>query len=300
MRKIFFSVAILIIIAEVSLKTGSVAINFDDEIGRQIYSNIRLPRVLLGIMVGMNLALAGAILQSVLRNSLADPHIIGVTSGAGLFGIIALIYNFPVVPVGFLGAMLAVSVVLILGRGDKLILAGVAVSTLFGAGITVVLLLNSEKVQGVLMYMAGSLSARSWQEVYMILPYTIAGFFLTMILARRLNILELGDEVATGLGLKVKSTRLMFVIIAGFLAASAVSVVGMLGFVGLIMPHITRLIVGSDARILIPCSAILGGALVTACDTFARTLFSPLELPVGLIMALLGSPFFLYLLRRQN
>ena len=300
MKKIFFSIVALIIITELSLNIGSVSIDFDSEIGRQIYSNIRLPRVILGIMVGINLALAGSILQSVLKNNLADPHIIGVTSGAGLFGIIALIYNLPVVPVGFIGAMLAVTIVLILGRGDKLILAGVAVSTLFSAGITVVLLINSEKVQGVLMYMAGSLSARSWQEVQLITPYTIAGFILTMILARRLNILELGDEVATGLGLKVKTVRLTFLVIAGILAASAVSVVGMLGFVGLIMPHITRLMVGSDARILIPCSAILGGALVTVCDTFARTLFSPLELPVGLIMALLGSPFFLYLLRRQN
>lgn len=300
MKKIFFSIIILIVVTELSLRIGSVEINFNDEIGRQIYSNIRMPRVILGIMVGINLSLAGAILQSVLKNSLADPHIIGVTSGAGLFGIVALIYNLPVVPFGFIGAMTAMTIVLILGRGNKLILAGVAVSSLFSAGITITLLINSEKVQGVLMYMAGSLSARSWQEVQMITPYTIAGFLLTMILARRLNILELGDETAAGLGLNVKISRLIFVVIAGILAASAVSTVGMLGFVGLIMPHITRLIVGSDAKILIPCSAVLGGALVTVCDTFARTLFAPVELPVGLIMAFLGSPFFLYLLRRQN
>jgi iron complex transport system permease protein len=175
----------------------------------------------------------------------------------------------------------------------------VAVSAFLGAGISSLMILNSDKVHGALMWMVGGLSARSWNHVEMILPYTIAGTFLAILGARYLNVLLLGDEVAKSLGLRVEAVRLMFTALAALLAASAVSVVGLLGFVGLIVPHAARLIIGTDYRYLLPSAALLGTFTVTASDTFARTIFSPLELPVGIIMAAAGAPFFLFLLRKE-
>ena len=161
------------------------------------------------------------------------------------------------------------------------------------------MILNSDKVHGALMWMVGGLSARSWIHVEIILPYALIGMVLAFIGANYLNVLALGDEVAKSLGVKVETVRLTFTALAALLAASAVSVVGLLGFVGLIVPHAARLIVGSDYRILLPSAALLGIATVTISDTFARVIFAPIELPVGIVMAVAGAPFFLFLLRKE-
>lgn len=278
-----------------------------DETKRQILENIRLPRTIVAILVGVNLSLSGAILQAVMKNPLADPHIIGISSGAGLFGIFAMMIAnnaLLVTPAAFVGAMAAAALIYVLAWKDgirpiRVILAGVAVSAFLGAGISALLIFAGDKVQGALMWMVGGLSARSWQHVELLLPYSIAGTFATFLAARHLNVLQLGDEVATGLGLRVNLVRTVLTAIAALLAASAVCVAGLLGFVGLIVPHTARLILGSDYRILLPGAAFLGAAVVTISDTFARTLFAPAELPVGILMAMLGAPFFLYLLRRE-
>ena len=149
------------------------------------------------------------------------------------------------------------------------------------------------------MWMVGGLSARSWPHVEMMWPYTLLGVILALIGARSINILQLGDDIAKGLGLRVELTRILLTAVAALLAASAVSVVGLLGFVGLIVPHAARLMVGTDYRFLLPASAILGAAVVTISDTIARVDFSPVELPVGILMAVFGAPFFLFLLRRE-
>ncbi len=269
--------------------------------------NIRLPRMILAGLVGINLALSGAILQGVMKNPLADPSIIGISSGAGLFGIFILVIlpqyqNF--VPIAaFFGALLAAVIIYSLAwkggiEPTRIILAGVAVSAFFSAGISATLVFFSDRVHGALTFMNGSLSSRSWPEVATILPYTIIGLVLVFFLSNKMNILVLGDDVARGLGLNVEVTRLGFTALAAFLAASAVSVVGLLGFVGLIVPHSIRLISGNDYRFLFPSTALLGAALVMFSDTFARTVFSPTEIPVGIVMAVLGVPFFLYLLRK--
>ena len=269
--------------------------------------NIRLPRMILAGLVGINLALSGAILQGVMKNPLADPSIIGISSGAGLFGIFILVilpqYQNMVPIAAFAGALLASVIIYSLAwKGGiepiRIILAGVAVSALFSAGISATLVFFSDRVHGALTFMNGSLSSRSWPEVATILPYTIVGLVLVFFLSNKLNILVLGDDVARGLGLNVEATRLGFTALAALLAASAVSVVGLLGFVGLIVPHSVRLISGNDYRYLFPSSALLGAALVMFSDTFARTVFSPTEIPVGIVMAILGVPFFLYLLRK--
>ena len=157
----------------------------------------------------------------------------------------------------------------------------------------------SDRVHGALLWMVGGLAARSWPYVDIILPYAALGFILACVGARYLNILQLGDDIAKGLGINVELTRVLLTAVAALLAASAVSVAGLLGFVGLIVPHAARLLIGSDYRYLLPASALLGMAAVMASDTFARVVFAPIELPVGLVMAFIGAPFFLFLLRRE-
>ncbi|WP_029452554.1 FecCD family ABC transporter permease [Clostridium algidicarnis] len=284
-----------------------VIMNDDGSAQRMVIWNIRLPRVILGALVGINLALSGAILQGVMNNPLADPGIIGISSGAGLFAIIILVifpeYQDFAPPAAFCGAMIAASIIYMMAwKGGiqpiRIVLAGVAVSAIFGAGISAVLVFYSDRVHGALTFMNGSLSARSWPEVKLILPYTVTGLILVNIFSEKLNILIIGDDAARGLGLNVEVTRLAFTALAAILAASAVCVVGLLGFVGLIVPHSIRMIMGNDYKYMFPASALLGAALVMFSDTFARTILSPVEIPVGIVMAALGAPFFLYLLRR--
>ena len=274
----------------------------------QIIWNIRMPRTIVGALVGINLSLSGAILQAIMRNPLADPHIIGISSGAGLAGVVIMILfpalEYLITPVAFVGAMLAAICIYILAwkngiKPVRIILAGVAVSAFLSAGISGLMIFYSDRVHGALMWMVGGLAARSWPHVNIILPYAIIGLVLALASASYLNILQLGDEMARGLGVNVEVTRIIMTAIAALLAASAVSVVGLLGFVGLVVPHAARLLIGSDYRFLLPAAALLGVAIVTLSDTFARVIFAPIELPVGIIMAFLGAPFFLFLLRRE-
>jgi iron complex transport system permease protein len=274
----------------------------------QIIHNIRLPRTLVAACVGVCLSLSGCLLQGVMRNPLAAPHLIGVSAGAGLAGVVILIlypgiyYLLP--PVAFAGALVTSLLVYLLAwrhglRPSRLILAGVAVSSFLGAMITALMIFFPDRVHSVLGFMVGGLSAWTWKHLNIILPYAVLGFLLVNLMSRRLNILMLGDETAGSLGLHVERTRLCFIALAALLAASAVSVAGLLGFVGLIVPHMTRLIIGSDYRFLLPAGALFGAALVMICDTLARVALDPVEVPVGIIMALLGAPFFLYLLRSR-
>ncbi len=274
----------------------------------QIIWNIRMPRTIVGALVGINLSLSGAILQAIMRNPLADPHIIGISSGAGLAGVVIMILfpalEYLITPVAFVGAMLAAVCIYILAwkngiKPVRIILAGVAVSAFLSAGISGLMIFYSDRVHGALMWMVGGLAARSWPHVNIILPYAAIGLVLALGSAAYLNILQLGDEMARGLGINVEVTRIVMTAIAALLAASAVSVVGLLGFVGLVVPHAARLLIGSDYRFLLPAAALLGIAIVTFSDTFARVIFAPIELPVGIIMAFLGAPFFLFLLRRE-
>lgn len=273
----------------------------------QVIMNIRLPRILVGGLVGINLALSGAILQSILKNPLADPGIIGISAGAGLAAMTVMIL-FPsqsavVPPAAFLGAVGAALIIYFIAYDGgahtlRLVLAGVALSAFLGAFMSALTVLFSDRVQGTVNWMAGALNGKSWNHFYMVLPYSAVGLFGAVFGAKYLNILALGDDIARGLGLNVERAKFMLTILAALLAASAVSAVGLLGFVGLIIPHITRLIIGSDNRFLIPFSALFGAVTVIFADTAARTLFSPYELPVGILMAFLGAPFFLYLLTR--
>lgn len=320
-KNIIIIVFILLFIASFFFSVGNGAVKISpigimksilyekDTVNYQIIWNVRLPRTIVAALVGICLALSGAILQGVMRNPLAGPNIIGVSSGGGFFALIILIL-FPkyyyLVPVGaFIGALSATLFIYSLAWKEgvlptRLVLAGVAVSSLFSAGTNGLMTFFPDRVHGVLGFMVGGLSAITWIDVRMILPYALLGILLILFLPDKLNILMLGDEVSIGLGIDVEKTRFIFIIISSLLAGSAVSVVGLLGFVGLIVPHMARLFIGSDYRYLFPGSIFFGASMVMICDTLSRVIFAPAEIPVGIIMSGLGAPFFLYLLRKKE
>ncbi len=313
-----FAGLILFVVASflLSLRVGSLRlslaqllealVNHGPAVNRQIVMNIRLPRNIAAALVGICLSISGAILQGVMRNPLAAPNLIGVTAGGGLAAMIVMIV-LPqlfalLIPAAFLGALSATLAIYLLAwrRGVtplRLILAGIAVSSLLGACINALLIFFPERVSGVVDFMVGSLTARGWKHVRMLWPYTLAGVAVAFCMAQRLNILSLGDETATGLGLNVERTRFLLIAISSILAAAACSVAGLLGFVGLIVPHIMRTIIGSDHRVLLPACALFSAGLLMTCDTVGRMIMDPIEMPVGIIMAALGAPFFLYLIR---
>jgi iron complex transport system permease protein len=277
-----------------------------DGLNRNIIWKIRVPRTLVAGTVGICLSLSGGILQGVMRNPLASPNIIGVSSGAGLAATITLVllpnYAYMLTPMAFIGAFVTTIFIYTLSWKDginplRMILSGIAISSFISAIINTILIFYPNRVHNTLGFTIGSLAAKTWIHFRLIWPYALLGLILAIIMSKKINILMLGDEIASSLGLKVERTRMLLIIISSLLAASAVSVVGMLGFVGLIVPHITRLIIGSDHRYLFPASAFFGASLIMICDTIARTIIEPAELPVGIIMAVLGAPFFLYLLR---
>ena len=273
----------------------------------RIIQYIRIPRVLTAAMAGLNLAIAGCILQGVLRNPLADSGIVGVSAGAGVAAMVVMVLlpeHSVLIPIAaFAGALVAIVVVLKISWDNgikplRMILAGVAVSAFFGGIMSAISVFNADKIQGTVNWMAGGFQGRSWEHVTMILPYSVFGVFGTFFGYRYLNALQLGDDVARSIGTRVELARFLLIGLAALLAASAVSVAGMLGFVGLIVPHTMRMIVGSDFEYLLPCSAVFGAVLVVGADTIARSAFTPIEIPVGIFMAFLGAPFFLYLLKK--
>lgn len=280
-----------------------------DEVFQTIVVDLRLPRVIIGLFVGACLAASGAILQGVMKNPLADPGIIGVSAGGGLFAIITMIifpeYGYLLPVAAFFGAFLTTLLIYALAwdKGAstvKIILAGVAMNALLGALMNGVMVLYSDRVQSVLSWLSGGLNGRSWYHLEWMLPYAVLGIILCLFAIKPANIMLLGDDSARLLGQNVELIRLMLILLSSFLAGTAVSVGGLIGFVGLVVPHMIRLLIGEDYRFLLPLSMLGGAALVVYADTAARTLFDPIELPVGILLACLGAPFFLYLLRRRR
>lgn len=279
-----------------------------DTLSRTVIMDLRLPRALLAAVVGGNLAVAGVMLQSALRNPLGDPHIVGVSAGAGLGAVIAFSFlagNFAALPLAaFAGALISVLVVYGLAyRGGaqplRLVLAGVALTSLLGAATNGLLALSSAPLQIVMAWLMGGFSGRSWAELQGVLPWSFAGLLGAFLTARAMNVLALGDEVAHGLGLRVETLRLLLLVLGALLAGASVAASGLIGFVGLIVPHVARLTVGASHERVLPLSWLLGAALLVVADTAARVLLDPRELPVGIFTAALGAPYFLHLLRRR-
>jgi iron complex transport system permease protein len=271
----------------------------------RIISFVRIPRTLAAVLAGCALSVSGAILQSVLNNSLASPSIIGVNSGAGLFSVLiaaffpASIYYTTIA--AFIGAFVAVLLVYFIAKATgasrmAIVLSGVAVSSFIGAMTDTVLTLKPDAVMERTAFLIGGFSGVTMNRLSFAAVFIVIAFFIALILSYDMNILALGDESAKSLGLNVTKLRFIFLILVAMLAGSAISFAGLLGFVGLIIPHVSRILVGYDNRILIPVSALLGSIFTLLCDLLARVVFAPFEIPVGIIMSFLGGPFFIYLL----
>lgn len=270
---------------------------------RRIVLYVRLPRMAAGLCCGAAMAVAGALLQAVLNNAMASPNVIGVNAGAGFFALLAgvLLPQRAVPGAAFAGALVTALLIYLLAlraglARTTLVLAGLAVSGILTAGVNTMRLLFPEGVTGADGFLIGGLSGVSLTAVGSALPYLAAGGVLALFLAPELNILALGEQTAASLGLPVGRTRLASILAAALLAGAAVSFAGLISFVGLLVPHIARRLVGVDHRVLLPACALLGAIFLLVCDTTARTLFAPYELPVGILLNVIGGVFFLYLL----
>ena len=272
---------------------------------------IRMPRTLVGVLVGAALGVAGAVMQGVFSNPLADPGIVGVSSGAATGAVLSIALGvsaqsmFYMPLFAFVGAICAVSITVFLAmRHGKipvmtLLLSGVAVSMLLGALTSGILtFMNEQKLQQYLFWMVGGLDYRRWEHVYLALGPIVLGIFIMLLLARHLNILVLGETEAKAVGMPVVPFRLFLLFVAAMTTATAVCVSGNIGFVGLVVPHMMRMLIGPDHRVLLPASALAGAIFLVLCDTLGRLVVPPAEVRVGIMTALLGTPYFLYLLRR--
>ncbi|WP_302081250.1 vitamin B12 ABC transporter permease BtuC [Salinibaculum rarum] len=277
-------------------------------IAETIVRQLRLPRIALAAVVGFALASAGAVMQGFFRNPMADPSIIGVSSGAAV-GAVATIALPLAVPFGlqtaaFVGALLTAFAVYLIATEDgrtpvaTLLLAGVAVQSLLGAVVSYLLLQSGESLEQALYWLMGNLHNSSWGQVEATIPMAALAFIVLVAYARDLNVLLLGEEDASALGIEVERTKRVLLGVSSFITAAAVAVAGVIGFVGLVVPHMMRLVVGPDHRVLLPTSALAGAIFLVATDTVARS--GPATLPVGIVTAALGAPFFLYLLRRRE
>jgi iron complex transport system permease protein len=276
-----------------------------------ILFSIRLPRIVFAGIVGGALAAAGVVFQGLLRNPLADPYILGISGGAAVGALSALLLGIGFLPLGvsgsaFLGALVTIVLVYTIARtknelhSTTLLLAGVIVNAFFSAVIMFLITTASDKsLHNAMFWLMGDLSLAEWREIIMAGLFLIFGFLVIFIYARHLNLMAISEETAKHLGVNVEQTKVILLLVASLITGVAVSVSGIIGFVGLIVPHMIRILLGSDHRLLLPSSVLFGSAFLIVADTFARTVIAPAELPVGVITALCGAPYFIYLLRRK-
>ena len=278
-----------------------------------IVEQIRLPRVALGLLVGATLSMSGAAYQGAFRNPLADPYLLGIAAGAGLGATIAITSDLgdgagaldPVPLAAFAGALISVTVSYVAGHvGGRstasLILAGIAVASFLTACQTYVLQANSDAFRQILSWILGRIATSGWSEPALMLPYFVVTAAVILRYRRALDVLAVGDEEAAALGLEPRRVRMIVVLAASLGAAAAVSVSGLIGFVGIIVPHTVRLAFGSSNRAVLPLSVLFGGAFMVLADLAARTVLSPAELPIGVVTAFLGAPFFVLVLRTSR
>ncbi len=279
-----------------------------------IIISVRLPRVLLALMVGMALALAGTIFQSLFRNPMADPGIVGSSQGAALGATFAFFFSIDfhwgglsAAPVfAFLGALATVLVLYALSRTGgtvpvtSLLLVGLALSSFLASIVTTLMVISKDRLHNIFFWLMGGLGTTNWNMVTAIVPFIVLGVVVTLFFTRDLNLMLLGEERAAQLGLSVERFKLIMLVTASLLVGAAVSVSGIIGFVGLMTPHIVRLLTGPDHRYLVPGSLIGGALFMVLADMLARTVIAPNELPVGIVTAFFGAPFFIFLLKRKK
>ena len=277
-----------------------------------IIVDIRLPRVLLAGLVGAALAVAGATYQGLFRNPLADPYLIGVAQGAALGAVVGFLLPWTIaglslIPaLAFLGALMAVAIVYSIARVGKalpvttLILAGVALGAFLGSITSYLIIISGERLHGIISWLMGRFSLSNWEQVGMVAVPCIIGVVVIWFYARPLNVMQLDEEQAQQLGINVERVKLILLVTATMITAAAVSFVGTIGFVGIIVPHAVRLVWGPDHRFLLPLTTFAGASFLILADMAARTMLAPTEIPVGVITAFFGAPFFLYLLRQRK
>ena len=320
--KIAFIIAALVALLAtilISLKLGSVNITFgelitglfsgetDGNIG--IIKDLRMPRVIIAVLVGANLAIAGVLLQSVIRNPLADPYITGISSGACAVTVFFMVFmpNITTLrPVfGFLGGLVACTLVYFMAYKKglspiRIVLAGAACNALLGGFSSMITVSAGLGASNIQKWMMGSLATVNWGNVHIILIYSVIGIVSALALSKVCNILALGSKNAKSLGFNSDVYMIIVTAVAVFLASISTAIAGIISFVGLVVPHICRMVIGSDHKYLIPCSGIIGAFLVLFADTVGRMLMRPNEIPVGVVTCIFGAPFFLYLLRRSD
>lgn len=275
--------------------------------------DLRLPRALLGVLVGAGLAMAGAVMQGVTRNGLADPHLLGVSAGAAFGANLAILVTgnvagpFTVSWFAFIGALVATALVVGVaglsraGDATRLVLAGVAVSFVISAGANVLIMLADPRaIASVVFWMMGGLGLARWDNLALPFGAALAAGMIFMLCARQLNALAMGDETAATLGVRVTRLRIFLLVVNAFLTGVMVAFSGMIGFVGLMTPHIARLLVGGDNRRVLPLAAVLGGVFLAVADVVARTAARPNDIPIGVITGLVGGGFFIYLMARRR
>ena len=319
-----FLVALLTVTTLLSLATGAFRISLSDLFGiigdgpsrdtsevvaHNVFWQVRLPRIVLAIIVGASLAVAGVIMQGIFRNPLAEPATVGVSAGAAVGAVIAIIVGLNQLPLGvqlaaFLGGTLSTALVYVLSRSEgktevvTLILTGIAINAFAGAVIGfAVFVADDDEIRSVTFWSLGTLGLATWKAVGLVIPLALLGMAMSAKFARVLDTLALGDRPATHLGVRVEPVRLQAIAVVGLLASSAVAATGMIAFVGLLVPHIMRIVLGPRHRHLLWTAALLGASVTLLADLAARSLLSPAELPLGVVTALIGAPFFLLLLR---
>lgn len=303
----------------ISLRIGSIDISFKELIDGMFLSkqsnnfliirDLRMPRVLSAVLIGGNLAVAGALLQTTMKNPLADPGIIGISSGASLGAIAVMVIFTDLIKykiiIAFIGGIIAACLVYLIGEDKgfspvRIILAGVCVNSILNALSSMVTVFNSAGVSSIQTWLLGSLVNVTWNDFKILALYTIVGIALCLLVIKSCDLMGLGDKTAQSLGLNVNRVRVMITFVAVFLTSISTGVGGVISFVGLVIPHICRFLIGSSHKFLIPFSYFRGGFLLLVADTVSRNIFRPYEIPVGLTMCLVGGPFFIYILRRSK
>ena len=303
----------------ISLRIGSIDISFKELIDGMFLSkqsnnfliirDLRMPRVLSAVLIGGNLAVAGALLQTTMKNPLADPGIIGISSGASLGAIAVMVIFTDLIKykiiIAFIGGIIAACLVYLIGEDKgfspvRIILAGVCVNSILNALSSMVTVFNSAGVSSIQTWLLGSLVNITWNDFKILALYTIVGIALCLLVIKSCDLMGLGDKTAQSLGLNVNRVRVMITFVAVFLTSISTGVGGVISFVGLVIPHIWRFLIGSSHKFLIPFSYFMGGFLLLVADTVSRNIFRPYEIPVGLTMCLVGGPFFIYILRRSK
>ncbi len=324
------AVVLLVTITIVASTVGSITIPFTDIINiliarilmpdrlssyplteTIILLDIRLPRIFMAGLAGAALAISGAAYQGMFRNPLADPYLIGVSQGAALGAVIGFLlpFNMPVIVIpvlAFFGAVLSVLAVFFISRTGRtlplttMILGGVAVGAFLASITSYLLIVSNDRLHGIIFWLLGTFALADWDRINLMLPYILAGSSVIILLARPLNVMQLDEEQARQLGINVEAIKLIVIASATLSTAAAVCFCGVIGFAGIIIPHTVRLIFGPDHRLLLPLSLLMGASFLILADTAARTVIMPTEIPIGVITAFIGAPFFLYLLRQKK